>query len=82
MNSKTATGEASCMPGGTPTNDVWARTTNVDQSALAVMAERLESRAKHPFFRGVIADYIADLELERIQALWRSDAARAWYRGH
>jgi arsenite methyltransferase len=30
------------------------------------MAERLESRAKHPFFHRVIADYIGDLELERI----------------
>jgi SAM-dependent methyltransferase len=32
------------------------------------MAERLESRAKHPFFRGVIADYLDALELERISS--------------
>ena len=31
------------------------------------MAARLENRAKHPFFRGVIADYIGDLEPERIE---------------
>ena len=56
------------MPSGSTTNDVWGRTTDIDKSALAVMAERLESRAKHPFFRGVIADYIADLKLERISS--------------
>ena len=32
------------------------------------MAERLESRAKHPFFRRVIAEYIGDLELKRISS--------------
>jgi SAM-dependent methyltransferase len=32
------------------------------------MVERLENRAKHPFFRRVIAEYIEDLELERISS--------------
>src|SRR6516162_11005590 len=32
------------------------------------MVERLENRAKHPFFRRVIAEYIGDLELERISS--------------
>jgi 2-polyprenyl-3-methyl-5-hydroxy-6-metoxy-1,4-benzoquinol methylase len=50
-----------------PTTDVWGRTADIDDSALAVMAARLENRAKHPFFRGVIADYIGDLEPERIE---------------
>jgi ubiquinone/menaquinone biosynthesis C-methylase UbiE len=42
----------------------------MDDSALAVMAARLENRAKHPFFRGVIADYMRDIAPERVaQAL-------------
>jgi ubiquinone/menaquinone biosynthesis C-methylase UbiE len=49
------------------TTDVWGRTADIDDSALAVMAARLENRAKHPFFRGVIADYIGDLGVERIE---------------
>jgi 2-polyprenyl-3-methyl-5-hydroxy-6-metoxy-1,4-benzoquinol methylase len=49
------------------TTDVWGRTAEIDDSALAVMAARLENRAKHPFFRGVIADYIGDLGVERIE---------------
>lgn len=56
------------MAGGNATTDVWARTADIDESALTVMAARLENRAKHPFFRGVIADYIGDLELERIES--------------
>jgi 2-polyprenyl-3-methyl-5-hydroxy-6-metoxy-1,4-benzoquinol methylase len=48
------------------TTDVWGRTADIEEGALAVMVERLESRAKHPFFRGVIADYIGELELEGI----------------
>ena len=55
------------MAGAQTTTDVWGRTAEIDESALAVMAARLENRAKHPFFRGVIADYIGDLELERIE---------------
>src|SRR5580700_11562663 len=53
------------MAGGN-TSDVWGRTSAIDESALAVMAARLENRAKHPFFRGVIADYIGALDLQRI----------------
>jgi SAM-dependent methyltransferase len=53
------------MTGEKPTNDIWGRTTDVDAAALAVMAQRLENRAKHPFFRGAIADYIGDLDLAR-----------------
>jgi 2-polyprenyl-3-methyl-5-hydroxy-6-metoxy-1,4-benzoquinol methylase len=53
------------MAGGN-TSDVWGRTSDIDESALAVMAARLENRAKHPFFRGVIADYIGALELAPI----------------
>ncbi len=53
------------MAGGN-TSDVWGRTSDIDESALAVMAARLENRAKHPFFRGVIADYIGALELQPI----------------
>jgi ubiquinone/menaquinone biosynthesis C-methylase UbiE len=49
------------------TTDVWGQTADIDDSALAVMAARLENRAKHPFFRGVIADYIGDLGVERIE---------------
>jgi len=55
------------MAGAQATTDVWGRTAEIDESALAVMAARLENRAKHPFFRGVIADYIGDLEPERIE---------------
>jgi len=51
---------------GASTSDVWGRTSDIDESALAVMAARLENRAKHPFFRGVIADYISALELPQI----------------
>jgi arsenite methyltransferase len=51
---------------GASTSDVWGRTSDIDESALAVMAARLENRAKHPFFRGVIADYIGALELRSI----------------
>jgi 2-polyprenyl-3-methyl-5-hydroxy-6-metoxy-1,4-benzoquinol methylase len=51
---------------GASTSDVWGRTSEIDESALAVMAARLENRAKHPFFRGVIADYINALDLPRI----------------
>jgi predicted O-methyltransferase YrrM len=53
------------MAGGS-TSDVWGRTSDIDESALAVMAARLENRAKHPFFRGAIADYIGALELPSI----------------
>jgi 2-polyprenyl-3-methyl-5-hydroxy-6-metoxy-1,4-benzoquinol methylase len=53
------------MAGGN-TSDVWGRTSDIDESALAVMAARLENRAKHPFFRGVITDYIGALELPPI----------------
>jgi ubiquinone/menaquinone biosynthesis C-methylase UbiE len=53
------------MAGGN-TTDVWGRTSDIDESALAVMATRLENRAKHPFFRGVIADYIGALDLASI----------------
>ena len=56
------------MSGGA-TSDVWGRTTDMEESALTVMAERLESRAKHPFFRGVIADYLGALELDRISSV-------------
>src|ERR1700730_18978162 len=56
------------MVEGNETSDVWGRTTNIDEGALSVMAERLESRAKHPFFRRVIAEYLGDLELERISS--------------
>jgi SAM-dependent methyltransferase len=48
------------------TTDIWGRTSEIDEDALAVMAARLENRAKHPFFRGVINDYISALELPRI----------------
>src|SRR5580704_102635 len=51
---------------GATTSDVWGRTSDIDESALAVMAARLENRAKHQFFRGVIADYIGALELAPI----------------
>jgi 2-polyprenyl-3-methyl-5-hydroxy-6-metoxy-1,4-benzoquinol methylase len=51
---------------GASTSDVWGRTSEIDESALAIMAARLENRAKHPFFRGVIADYIAALELRSV----------------
>jgi 2-polyprenyl-3-methyl-5-hydroxy-6-metoxy-1,4-benzoquinol methylase len=51
---------------GVKTSDVWGRTSDIDESALAIMAARLENRAKHPFFRGVIADYIGALDLPRI----------------
>jgi ubiquinone/menaquinone biosynthesis C-methylase UbiE len=51
---------------GASTSDVWGRTSDIDEDALAVMAARLENRAKHPFFRCVIADYIGALELRTI----------------
>jgi arsenite methyltransferase len=51
---------------GANTSDVWGRTSDIDESALAVMAARLENRAKHPFFRGAIADYIGALDLPPI----------------
>jgi len=54
---------------GQNTSDIWGRTSTVDESALAVMAARLENRAKHPFFRGVIADYIGTLDLSRIECV-------------
>jgi SAM-dependent methyltransferase len=57
------------MAGADATSDVWGRTAEIDESALTVIVDRLESRAKHPFFRAVIADYIGDLELERISTV-------------
>jgi 2-polyprenyl-3-methyl-5-hydroxy-6-metoxy-1,4-benzoquinol methylase len=51
---------------GASTSDIWGRTSDIDESALAVMAARLENRAKHPFFSGVITDYIGALDLKRI----------------
>jgi len=51
---------------GAKTSDVWGRTSDIDEGALAVMAARLENRAKHPFFRGVIADYIGALETDSV----------------
>jgi len=57
------------MTDASAAGDVWSRTTDIDESALTVMVERLEGRAKHPFFRGVIADYFGDLELERLSSV-------------
>jgi 2-polyprenyl-3-methyl-5-hydroxy-6-metoxy-1,4-benzoquinol methylase len=51
---------------GASTSDVWGRTSDIDESALAIMAARLENRAKHPFFFGVITDYIGALDLKLI----------------
>jgi 2-polyprenyl-3-methyl-5-hydroxy-6-metoxy-1,4-benzoquinol methylase len=51
---------------GASTSDIWGRTSDIDESALAVMAARLENRAKHPFFSSVIADYIGALDLKSI----------------
>src|SRR5580693_7086898 len=51
---------------GASTSDIWGRTSDIDESALAVMAARLENRAKHSFFSGVIADYIGALDLKPI----------------
>ena len=53
------------MTGEKKTNDIWGRTAEVDGEALAVMARRLENRARHPFFRDAITDYIGDLDLAR-----------------
>jgi ubiquinone/menaquinone biosynthesis C-methylase UbiE len=42
------------------------RATNVlDSAALNVMAQRLEARGQHPFFSGLLKDYLDRMEIDR-----------------
>jgi predicted O-methyltransferase YrrM len=41
--------------------DVYGRTFEMDEPALAAIAERMEARGSHPFIAGVIDDYMAGL---------------------
>ena len=43
--------------------DVYGRTHEMDEGTLAVMAERLETRAKHPFFVAAVGEYADRLAL-------------------
>jgi ubiquinone/menaquinone biosynthesis C-methylase UbiE len=43
--------------------DVFARTFAADEKSLLVIAERLEARAKHSFFRQVVGEYLSALGL-------------------
>jgi SAM-dependent methyltransferase len=49
--------------------DVYGRTHEMDERTLAVMAERLETRGRHPFFIAAIADYADHLALTETDAI-------------
>ena len=38
--------------------DLYGRTHQMDEATLAVMAERLEGRGRHPFFLAAIGEYM------------------------
>ena len=47
--------------------DVYGRTFQLDEPALAAMAARLELRGKHPFFTRAIDEYLSRFRLAHIQ---------------
>jgi SAM-dependent methyltransferase len=49
--------------------DVYGRTFQLDQPTLTVIANRLEARAKHPFFAEAIAGYMDALRLSGPEAI-------------
>jgi SAM-dependent methyltransferase len=49
--------------------DVYGRTHEMDEATLAVMAERLEIRGKHPFFVAAIGEYTDRLALAGTEAI-------------
>ena len=49
--------------------DVYGRTHDMDDATLAVMAERLETRGKHPFFIAAIGEYMDRLALAGTEAI-------------
>jgi SAM-dependent methyltransferase len=49
--------------------DVYGRTFQLDETALAAMATRLEVRGKHPFFARVNDEYLARFDLGRLQGI-------------
>ncbi len=49
--------------------DVYGRTHEMDEGTLAVMAERLEIRGRHPFFVAAIGEYTDRLALAGTEAI-------------
>ena len=49
--------------------DVYGRTHEMDEATLAVMAERLEIRGRHPFFVAAIGEYTDRLALAGTEAI-------------
>jgi SAM-dependent methyltransferase len=49
--------------------DVYGRTFQLDETALAAIATRLEVRGKHPFFAQVIEEYLNRLDLGHLQQI-------------
>jgi SAM-dependent methyltransferase len=49
--------------------DVYGRTYEMDESTLGVMAERLETRGRHPFFIAAIGEYMDHLALMGTEAI-------------
>ncbi len=49
--------------------DVYGRTHEMDEGTLAVMAERLEIRGRHPFFVAAIGEYMDRLALAGTEAI-------------
>jgi SAM-dependent methyltransferase len=49
--------------------DVYERTHQMDEATLAVMAERLEARGRHPFFARAIGEYMDHLALTGTEAI-------------
>jgi SAM-dependent methyltransferase len=49
--------------------DVYGRTHQMDEATLAVVAERLEARGRHPFFARAIGEYMDHLALTGTEAI-------------
>ena len=49
--------------------DLYGRTHQMDDKTLAVMAERLEGRGRHPFFLQAIGEYMDHLALAGPEAI-------------
>lgn len=49
--------------------DVYGRTFEMDQAGLDAIAARLEARGRHPFFRRVVDEYMAELALSGDEAI-------------
>lgn len=50
-----------------PTFDVYGSTDKLDETTLGVVASRLESHGKHPFFNQMLQDYLDIMDIDSAQ---------------